>query len=101
MQLLKTEVFDKWLKKLKDKRAKAIIQVHLNRLIEEQFGKVKAIGESVYEKKINYGPGYRIYFIHHKQNLIILLCGGDKSTQQSDINQAKNLAEKAKKELKG
>lgn len=100
MQLLKTEVFDKWLRKLKDKRAKAIIQVHLNRLIEEQFGKVKAIGESVYEKKVDYGPGYRVYFINHKQNLIILLCGGDKSTQKSDINQAKSLATEVKKELK-
>ena len=101
MNLLKTDVFDKWLKKLKDRRAKAIIQVHLNRLIENKFGKIKAIGSNIYQKKINYGPGYRIYFMYFDQNLIILLCGGDKSTQQNDIKQAKILIKEVTTEIKG
>ena len=101
MNLLKTEVFDKWLKKLKNQKAKAIIQVHLNRLIENKLGKIKAVGNSIYEKKINYGPGYRIYFMRFDQNLIILLCGGDKSTQQKDIKQAKTLIKKVTTKLKG
>ncbi len=100
MNLLKTEVFDKWLKKLKDRQAKAIIQVHLNRLIENKFGKIKPIIDGVYEKKINYGPGYRIYFMRFDQNIIILLCGGDKSTQKNDIKQAKNLIKDVEKEMK-
>jgi len=101
MDILKTDIFDKWLKKLKDKKTKAIIQININRLIEEKLGKTRSLGESVHEKKINYGPGYRLYFINHNQNLIILLCGGNKSTQQNDIKQAKIMAQEIKNELKG
>lgn len=101
MNVLKTEIFDKWLKKLKDRRARSIIQVHINRLIENKHGKIKSLKDSVYEKKINYGPGYRLYFIKYKNNLIILLSGGNKSTQSNDIQQAKVIAKEVKKELKG
>lgn len=101
MEIFKTDIFDKWLKKLKDKKAKAVIQVHINRLIENKLGKLKSIGNSIYEKKINYGPGYRLYFINQNQNTIILLAGGDKSTQQFDIQQARIIAEQVKKEIKG
>ena len=101
MEILKTDIFDKWLKKLKDKKAKAVIQVNINRIIEENIGKVRSLGEGVHEKKINYGPGYRLYFINHNQNILILLCGGDKSTQQSDIKQAKIIAKEIKTETKG
>lgn len=101
LEILKTEIFDKWLRKLKDKKAKAVIQVNINRLIEENIGKVRSLGEGVHEKKINYGPGYRLYFINHNQNLLILLCGGDKSTQQNDILQAKTIAREVKIEMKG
>jgi len=59
MKILITYSFDKWLKKLKDKRARAIIQVNTNRLIEENIGKVRSLGDGIHEKKINYGPGYR------------------------------------------
>ncbi|MEN8253189.1 MAG: type II toxin-antitoxin system RelE/ParE family toxin [Patescibacteria group bacterium] len=97
MEILKTDVFDKWLKKLKDKRTRAIIQTHINRLLENKLGKLRSLGGNIHEKKINYGPGYRLYFINHKRNLIILLCGGDKSTQQSNIKQAKIIAKKVKK----
>lgn len=101
MEILKTNTFDKWLKKLKDKTATAIIQVHINRLIEGKFGKIRAIGNSVHEKKINFGPGYRLYFINHNQSLIVLLCGGDKSTQADDIKQAKKMAKFIRQDLKG
>lgn len=60
MDILKTDIFDRWLSKLKDRKAKAIIQVNINRLIEGKLGQVRAIGAGVHEKKINYGPGYRL-----------------------------------------
>lgn len=101
MIILKTENFDKWLKKLKDQKAKAVIQVNINRLIEDNTGKVRSLGEGVHEKKINYGPGYRLYFINHNQNVLILICGGDKSTQSSDIKQEKILAKEIKIDTKG
>lgn len=102
MEILKTDIFDNWLKKLlKDTKAKAIIQVNINRLIENNFGKTRSLGEGIHEKKINYGPGYRLYFINHNQEIVVLLCGGDKSTQQSDIKQAKIIANEVKNELKG
>lgn len=101
MEILKTDSFDKWLKKLKDKKAKAIIQININRLIEENIGKTRSLGEGIHEKKINYGPGYRLYFINHNQSIIVLLCGGDKSTQQSDIKQAKIIAKEVNIEMKG
>lgn len=92
MNILKTNVFDTWLKKLKDKRAKAIIQTHIDRLIENKLGKTRYVGNSIHEKKINYGPAYRLYFMQYKSMTILLLCGGDKSTQQSDIQKAMQLA---------
>jgi putative addiction module killer protein len=101
MNLLKTDVFDKWLKKLKDQRAKAIIQVHLNRLIENKPGKIKTVGDGIYEKKIDYGPGYRIYFMRFNLDLIVLLCGGDKSTQKNDVKYAKSLISEVTSEIKG
>jgi putative addiction module killer protein len=100
MNILKTDIFDKWLKKLKDKKAKAIIQVHVNRLIEGKLGQSKSVGGNIHEKKINYGPGYRLYFINYNHETTILLCGGDKSTQQDDIRQAKSLAKEVEKQMK-
>ncbi len=101
MEVLKTDAFDKWLRKLKDRKAKARIQVHLNRLIEGKLGKLKPVGESVFEKKIDYGPGYRLYFINHQENVVVLLCGGDKSTQPRDIQQAKIIAKELREQMKG
>jgi putative addiction module killer protein len=101
MEILKTDIFDQWLKKLKDRKAKAFIQVHINRLIEENVGITRSLGKGVHEKKINYGPGYRLYFINHNQHLIVILCAGSKSTQQNDIKQAKTIAQEVKNELKG
>ena len=101
VDVFKTDIFDKWLKKIKDKRAKAIIQVHINRLIENKLGKVKPLGNTIYEKKIDYGPGYRLYFVKSDKLSIILLCGGDKSTQQNNIKQARVIAKAVNRRMKG
>ncbi len=94
----KTAEFDKWLKKLKDFRAKAKILVRLQKLgNEEHFGDCKPVGNGISELKINYAKGYRIYFKETDGKIVILLFGGDKSTQQRDIEKAKEIWGKLKK----
>ena len=89
MTILKTDIFAKWLHKLKDRRGKAVIMNHIDRLEDGNLGRSEPVGEGVYEKKIDYGPGYRLYFCMMGDACILLLCGGDKSSQQDDINRAK------------
>ncbi len=94
----KTVEFDKWLRKLKDLRAKAKILFRIQRLEkEEHFGDCKPVGEGIRELRINYAKGYRIYFKEKDGKIIILLIGGDKSTQQKDIEKAKDILKKLKK----
>jgi len=69
------------------------IQVRIDRMAEGNFGDVKAIGEGISEARIDYGPGYRVYFMQQGRQLVILLCGGDKSSQSRDIKQARLIAE--------
>lgn len=89
----KTTEFDKWFRKLNDLRAKAKILFRLQKLeTEEHFGDCKPVGNGINELKINYAKGYRIYFKEINGKIIILLIGGDKSTQQKDIEKAKELA---------
>lgn len=89
----KTTEFDKWFRKLNDLRAKAKILVRLQRLeSEEHFGDCKPVGNGITELRIDYAKGYRIYFKEINGKIIILLIGGDKSTQQKDIDKAKELA---------
>jgi putative addiction module killer protein len=88
----KTSIFKKWMKKLKDAVAKAHIDRRINRLSEGNLGDVEPIGEACSEMRIDYGPGYRVYYKDTGRGLIIILCGGDKSTQQEDIVKAKRLA---------
>ena len=86
----KTIEFDKWLKKLHDLRAKAKILFRLQKLEkDEHFGDCEPVGEGIRELKINYAKGYRVYFKEIDGKIIILLIGGDKSTQQKDIEKAK------------
>lgn len=94
----KTTEFDKWFKKLNDLRAKAKILVRLQKLEnEEHFGDCKPVGNGISELKINYSKGYRIYFKEADGKIIILLIGGDKSTQKKDIEKAKEIWVKLKK----
>ena len=94
----KTTEFDKWLRKLKDLRAKVKILLRIQKLEEhEHFGDCEPVGEGIQELKINYAKGYRVYFKEKNDKIIILLIGGDKSSQQSDIEKAKNIWKLLKK----
>ncbi|WP_182509721.1 type II toxin-antitoxin system RelE/ParE family toxin [Phyllobacterium sp. P30BS-XVII] len=88
----KTDTFLSWIDGLRDQRARARIAMRLDRLIDGNPGDIKLVGDGVSELRIDYGPGYRVYFIERNDVLIILLCGGDKSTQDRDIRKAKTMA---------
>lgn len=94
----KTLEFDKWLRKLKDLRAKAKIIFRIQKLESDgHFGDCKPVGEGVRELKIDYAKGYRVYLNEKDGKIIILLIGGDKSTQQKDIEKAKEILKKLQK----
>ena len=78
-----------WLRSLRDQRARQKIQVRILRIRLGNFGETRSVGSGVQELKIDYGPGYRVYFGQDGDYLVILLCGGDKSTQDEDIKEAK------------
>ena len=86
-----TNIFAKWLKKLKDHQAKAKIMANIDRIKEGNLGVTRFLGEGVFEKKINYAGDYRLYFTNYHESLILLLCGGNKATQQADIKTAKKI----------
>jgi len=92
IEIRKTENFAKWINGLRDIRARARILVRIERLASGNPGDVKSIGEGVSELRINYGPGYRVYYKRRGQKVVILLAGGDKSTQAKDIKTALRLA---------
>ncbi|KGK41056.1 addiction module antitoxin RelB [Nitrincola sp. A-D6] len=92
MEIIKTDVFDQWLKNLRDTRGRAKIATRIKRLSLGNPGDVKPVGEGVSEMRIPYGPGYRIYYIAKGPIILLLLCGGDKSTQSRDIELAKAIA---------
>ena len=92
IELRKTRRFADWLDGLRDLRARARVQARINRLAEGNPGDVKSVGEGISELRIDYGPGYRVYFTYRGSELVILLAGGDKSTQSSDIKAAQKLA---------
>lgn len=93
IEIRQTDEFSKWLKRLKDANAKARINVRIRRLeITGNFGDAKFVGNGVSELRIDYGPGYRVYFTQRGSEIILLLLGGDKSTQQRDIEHAKALS---------
>lgn len=87
-QLAETVVFHRWLGSLADRRAGARIVDRLKRASNGNFGDVKPARSGVSEMRIDYGPGYRVYFFRRGKELVILLCGGDKKTQRADIAQA-------------
>lgn len=91
-EIYKTDVFLKWVTSLRDRKAAAIIAKRIERLADGNPGDVAPVGEGVSEMRIHYGPGYRVYFTRRKGVVVVLLCGGDKSTQNKDIKMAKSLA---------
>lgn len=91
-ELIRSATFDRWLSELRDRRAVARIAARLDRLASGNPGDAQPVGNGVSELRINHGPGYRVYFIQRGPVLIILLCGGNKSSQDRDIKQAKALA---------
>ncbi len=92
IKILRSDEFDRWLRKLRDERAAARIQARILRLSIGIAGDAKPVGEGISEMRIDYGPGYRVYFLQRGEELVILLCGGDKSTQDADIKAAKLIA---------
>jgi putative addiction module killer protein len=88
-----TEVFASWLRALRDRQARSRIQIRIDRLLLGLPGDVKPVGEGVSELRIDYGPGYRVYFAQRGRELIVLLAGGDKRTQNRDIKKAIQLSQ--------
>lgn len=93
IELVETPVFSDWLGSLRDRRARARIVTRLARLADGNFGDHKSVKGGVFELRIDYGPGYRVYLFQRGKELVILLCGGDKRTQDADIAKAKRLKE--------
>ena len=93
IEIRKTDLFANWLDNLRDIQAKARVLVRIERLASGNAGDVKPVGEGVSEMRINFGPGYRVYFVQRGSELIILLAGGDKSSQPRDIKAAIRLAQ--------
>jgi putative addiction module killer protein len=87
-----TELFDQWLSDLTDRRARARITSRIDRLSQGNAEDVKAVGEGVSEMRIDTGPGYRVYYKQTGRTIIVILCGGDKSSQDKDIKKAKQIA---------
>jgi putative addiction module killer protein len=95
IEVRQTGLFANWLRKLRDEQARARVQIRIRRLSLGNFGDVKPVGEGVGELRIDYGPGYRVYFSQTGNLLILLLVGGTKKTQDADIAKAKQLAKEA------
>jgi putative addiction module killer protein len=91
IEVRQTEIFADWFTSLKDRKAKARIQARIDRMEMRNFGDVAPVSQGVSEMRIFYGSGYRVYFVQRGSIVVILLCGGDKSSQTSDINKAKEL----------
>jgi putative addiction module killer protein len=100
IEIRETDTYKKWFYSLNDKRAKARIDVRIKRVSLGNFGDVQPVGMGVSELKIDYGAGYRVYFVKQGNFIVILLCGGDKSTQSKDIQKAQELAQSLKDQSK-
>ncbi len=92
IEIIQSAEFSKWMQKLRDKKAVTVIADRLLRIEGGNFGDVALVGEGVSEARIHYGPGYRLYFVRRGQLLIVMLAGGDKSSQKRDIKRARELA---------
>lgn len=95
-EIFQSSTFAEWLNNLKDRQARSRILARIDRVTMGNFGDVQSVGEGISELRIHYGPGYRVYCTQRGQRLVILLCGGDKSAQARDIEQAKRIAKEWK-----
>jgi len=93
----KTEIFSKWHNSLKDLKGKIAIARRIDRAEKGNFGDSEHVGESVFEMRVDFGPGYRVYYILKGSEIIVLLCGGNKSSQKIDIDKAKEIAREYRK----
>lgn len=91
-EILRSATFDAWLSGLRDRQAKVRIAARLDRLALGNPGDVKPVGSGVNEMRIDYGPGYRVYYAQRGPIVVVILCGGDKRTQDADIKRAKDIA---------
>ena len=92
IEIRQTDVYAQWLDKLRDRQAKARIAIRIRRLSLGNPGDVRPVGGGVSELRIDYGPGYRVYFLKQGAAMVVLLAGGDKSSQADDVTKARNLA---------
>jgi putative addiction module killer protein len=92
VNVVKSETFDRWLRRLRDARAVARIAARIDRLAAGNPGDARPVKEAISEMRVDYGPGYRLYFMRGGPALVILLCGGDKSTQRRDVATAHAIA---------
>ena len=93
VEVRQTQEFSVWLHRLRDADAVARIVARIRRMEKGNPGDTRSVGKGILEMRIDYGPGYRIYYLHRGAQIVILLCGGDKRTQQQDIRGAQTLAE--------
>lgn len=93
LEIVQSATFAKWLSRLDDRQARARIQVRIDRLALGNPGDMKSVGDGVNELRIDYGPGYRLYFTRRGPTIVVLLCGGTKKTQQADIRRAIEIAQ--------
>ena len=91
-EIRRSNVYNDWFMSLRDSRAKTRIDARIQRLAKGNPGDVKPAGEGISEMRIDYGPGYRVYYFETGREIVILLCGGDKRTQQADIAEARRIA---------
>ena len=98
VEVLRTDDFDRWLRKLKDRQTRLRILERIDRLAHGNPGDVKPVGQGVSELRLTYGPGCRIYYLNESGPLVLLPCGGDKLTQQADIERAHHFADEWRSE---
>ncbi len=92
VEIIESATFKRWIRGLRDRRAVARINARLRSVSMGNFGDARGIGGGLSEMRVNYGPGYRLYFLRRGATVVVLLCGGDKSSQQNDIERARILA---------
>ena len=92
IQIIESSTFKRWIRRLRDRVAVARINARLRNVTNGHFGDARAVGDGVSEMRIQSGPGYRVYFIREGTEVVVLLCGGDKSSQIRDIERAKQIA---------